>query len=574
MKLLEAIGLLNKETSAEATPFPVSLATGFTPLHFETFLQAYLLAGTTQQRPTVQHGFFGDLAGNLERLKGNTDSVAVILEWEDLDARLGVRTLGGWTVETLADILKSSQRQIARVANAIRQIPGPIAFCLPTLPLPPLAYSSPREFSRFESELRGQLAAFVNNSEAPVRFLNPQELDLISPLSERFDLKSSITAGFPYTIGHAERLAKLMAALILPPSPKKGLITDLDDTLWMGILGEAGLDGVSWNLDQGGQINGIYQQFLASLASSGVLVAVASKNDQTLVEKVFELRQDLLLSRKSIFPIDAHWGPKSESVARILKSWNIAADDTVFVDDSPMEIAEVQGAFPKMECIVFPKNSYAGFWSMLHRLREGFGKSNVLEEDAIRLQSLRASSVFQQQDTANGSGIEEFLRDTDAEISFDCSKKPSPRAFELINKTNQFNLNGFRLSEPAWNALLADPNAFLVKMSYKDRYGPLGTVAVLAGSYDSGQLRINHWVMSCRAFSRRIEHRALQWLLDRFPADAITFQFVATDRNGPTQEFLASFLGKQMDADPRLSREEFVKNCPPLFHRVVEEAAS
>src|SRR4029077_61081 len=97
----------------------------------------------------------------------------------------------------------------------------------------------------------------------------------------------------------------------------------------------------------------LYQQMLVALSEAGVLIAVASKNDPEAVEEAFQ-RQDLILPRDRIYPMEIHWGPKSESVGRILRAWNVAADAVVFVDDSPMELAEVKATHPEIGALVFP----------------------------------------------------------------------------------------------------------------------------------------------------------------------------------------------------------------------------
>ena len=89
------------------------------------------------------------------------------------------------------------------------------------------------------------------------------------------------------------------------------------------------------------------------------------------------------------------------------------------------------------------------------------------------------------------------------------------RAFELINKTNQFNLNGRRWKEPEWRRFLGEPGAFLVTASYEDKFGPLGEIAAMLGTAGAGKLSVDAWVMSCRAFSRRIEHQCLKYLFER-----------------------------------------------------------
>ncbi len=103
-----------------------------------------------------------------------------------------------------------------------------------------------------------------------------------------------------------------------------------------------------------------------------------------------------MISGDKIFPVEIHWEPKSGSVARILKAWNIGADSVVFVDDSPMELAEVQAAHPDVECLLFPKSDYQAGFAFLQKLRDLFGKPRLSEEDSFRLESIRQGQQFQE----------------------------------------------------------------------------------------------------------------------------------------------------------------------------------
>ncbi|MDO8944719.1 MAG: HAD-IIIC family phosphatase, partial [Desulfobacterales bacterium] len=384
----------------------------------------------------------------------------------------------------------------------------------------------------------GDWAASV--AETKARLLSRQWIDRQSAIAGRHDPQSDLQTGFPYTMAHSGVLASLLTTLLFPESPGKGLITDLDDTLWSGILGEIGIENIAWSLEHGATQHGLYQQLLQSLADAGVLLAVASKNDAPYVEQALE-RKDLLVKRDSLFPVEAHWGPKSSSIGRILNAWNISADAVVFVDDSPLEIAEVQAAFPAMECLLFPRKSPAQVLSLLEKLRMRFGKETLSQEDSYRLASLR--SAASQPDPAVHSDMESLLASAQARLSFDVRIPPvDGRALELVNKTNQFNLNGQRLSEAEWLGRLSRRNAFLHVVSYEDRFGPLGRIAVLAGCQEAGGLLIDTWVMSCRAFSRRIEYSCLRYLVSQMQPDAIRFDYGATPRNGPVREFLAAIL--------------------------------
>jgi FkbH-like protein len=575
LNLIEALEILKQAAPQDALPLRSFLACGFTPLHFQTFLAAHLRQRFPQQRVEVKTGLFGDLAGNIERLQESScDLVSVVIEWQDLDPRLGIRNLGGWHTADLPDIVKSATQAAARLEQALRGTSAsiPTCVCMPTLPMPPLFSTPTQQAGRYELQLRqlvASLAATLSN-ESGIRILNSQRLDELSPRHTRLDLCSELMAGFPYKLPHASTIAKLLATLSQNPTPKKGLITDLDDTLWAGILGEVGSEGVSWHLDQHTHMHGLYQQFLDSLASAGVLIAVASKNDRALVEQAFE-REDLIISKENLYPVEAHWARKSQSVQRILQTWNIGPEAVVFIDDSPMEVAEVKAAFPEMECVVFPKHDNLAIWDLLKRLRDLFGKNVISEEDSIRLKSIRGADALRESIDVSCGTLDDFLQRADAFIRFTLGKQAGDsRTLELINKTNQFNLNGKRVNESVWFKYLNDPEAFLVTATYEDKYGPLGKIAVLMGRADGRKLVVDTWVMSCRAFSRRIEHHCLKYLFEKFSVDEILFDYQATVRNGPLQEFFAQFLAAPPAIGLRLSRSCFFERTPPIFHQVEE----
>jgi len=368
-------------------------------------------------------------------------------------------------------------------------------------------------------------------------------------------------------------MGQLLAELVSPPQPKKGLVTDLDDTLWAGIVGEVGVKGVHWHLEEHAQLHGLYQQFLASLASAGVLIAVASKNDAAIVHQAFE-RDDLLLSKASVFPIEAHWRPKSESMQHILQKWNVLADSVVFVDDSPIEVAEVQDAFPEMECLVFTKGDHPAFLALLSHLRNRFAKAAISEEDSFRSQSIRDSSAFQELATGERNSPDDFLQRVEGRLTFHSGKLANPaelaRAFELINKTNQFNLNGKRYDDVTWAKFLIDSRTCLVTVSYEDKFGKLGRIAVLMGRSVEKKFIVESWVMSCRAFSRRIEFHCLLYLFEKFGAEEIIFELQPTGRNAPLMEFLQQLVDGPFEATPQLSRPSFMRKAPKMPHDVEE----
>jgi FkbH-like protein len=444
----------------------------------------------------------------------------------------------------------------------------PVAVAAATLPMPLLGHTAGSQASINELELQKQAATFLVEAAriGGVSIINSATLARLSPAASRLDAPMELKAGFPYTIAHASAIAGQTMKLLFPPSPMKGLITDLDETFWSGIVGEVGVGGVSWSLAEHTQIHGLYQQMLGHLNEMGVLLAIASKNEPAIVEEALQ-RTDLFVSAERFFPVCANWGPKSESIAEILRTWNVGADSVVFVDDSMMELDEVRTAFPAMTCLHFSKKQPAKTLELLEQLRDLFGKPIVHREDALRLASIRANVSVRVAGDSPGS---EFVRGLQGKLTFQCGKDPSnKRLLELVNKTNQFNLNGVRLSEGEWLKHLENENAMVLGVSYEDKFGLLGTIGVLAGHRVDDRFDVTSWVLSCRAFSRRIEHHMLDYLFKQCSATAVRLAFRRTDRNQPFQRYLAS-LGLNVDGDLelQLSREQFQNHVEDLPHEV------
>jgi len=565
MKLREALEVIHAQPAAGA-PFPVTLACGFTPLHLTTFLNAHIQLSRPQNRVQIHTGIYDDLAGTISTAAQSVQGVIVQMEWPDLDPRLGLRQLGGWSPTAIPDIVASARRKLDILQEALKSAAasGPVILSPPLLELPPMFHTAPPQLSADAARLEADLADFLARiAAAGIAVLNSDPL----PNLPRLDIRAYLQSGFPYHVEFADAVARQLATLLLPPAPLKGVITDLDDTLWKGIVGEVGAANVTWDLVSHSQIHGVYQTLLQSLADAGVLVGVASKNSPGEVDEVLR-RPDLLVSERSLFPLEVSWGPKSEAVARILRVWNIAADSVVFVDDSPMELAEVASAFTSIKTLAFPTGDTEACWRTIGELRELFGKPLLTAEDQIRAESVRGAAVLDGATASAGGQSDRFLEQSGALLTIDRLEPDDARAWELVNKTNQFNLNGRRVTQVEWREMLARPSAFGLMVSYQDKYGPLGKIAVLAGETSGDILRLHTWVMSCRAFSRRIEFQCLRYLFDEFAVREINLDFETTPKNGP----LRVFLERVTDCPGTITLASLNHHCPPLFHSVIGNA--
>lgn len=562
LTLLDALEITRQPTPADGEPLSVTLACGFEPLHLGTLLTAELRLRLPATRVDVRTGLFDDLPGNVRR-GADTDALAVLVEWADLDPRLGLRRLGGWPVDDVpavvaaaGDRLAALEREIAHAARTTR-----VACLLPTLPLPPLFPDRPARSGATELALRAAVAETAARlaGRPGVSVGSLQRLAEISPVATRRDVQSELHSGCPYSVGHAAAVAAVLTDLIAPPTPRRGLITDLDDTMWQGLLDEVGPAGVSW-IDSGHR-HGLYQQLLASLADAGVLIGVASRNDPDLVAETLS-RPDLLIDPERIFPVQITTGEKAASLRRILDVWHLHADAVVFVDDSPLELDAARHALPGLETAAFPDGD-DGVWQLLVRLRTLFAKDTVTPEDRLRLTSLRSAAGAAQAPTAPST--EDFLAGIAGQITFSCPATRPDRALELINKCNQFHLNGRRLV-----TLEAGTGRRLVTVDYADRYGPLGLIAALVVNPHGDTLEVTSWAMSCRALARRIEHHTLAYLFDRFGVQTIQLAFHATERNLALQEFLAGIVDGEPHGRVWVNRRQFGARAPALVHQVAE----
>jgi FkbH-like protein len=200
-------------------------------------------------------------------------------------------------------------------------------------------------------------------------------------------------------------------------------------------------------------------------------------------------------------------------------------------------------------------------------LRDLFGKPRLSSEDQLRRESLRQAAQFTEE-LSGEDASDDFLQGLHASLSIDRNAASDPRSLELINKTNQFNLNARRYDAAEWRGAAQPPESFVWSVAYQDKFGPLGKIAVIHGQVLGGVISIDTWVMSCRAFARRIEYQCIKLLFEDSGAREITFCFRATDRNGPLQQFLAGLFDEPPAPGVRLLREDFITRCPPLFHAV------
>jgi FkbH-like protein len=318
---------------------------------------------------------------------------------------------------------------------------------------------------------------------------------------------------------------------------RKCLVLDLDNTLWGGVLGEDGLDGIQVGSVYPGNAYLAFQAEVLNLQKRGVLLAIASKNNVADVDDVFTKHSGMLLKREHFAASQVHWGQKSDSLREIARQLNIGLEHMVFADDNPAEIEEIARSLPMVTTIALPKHPEHFVRSLLE---EGlFDGINYSVEDR------RRGELYRQRDEAEllraqSGSLEDFYRSLDMEATFSPVDKSSlVRSAQLTQKTNQFNVTTIRLSESELAEHARNPNWLLATISVRDRFGDNGIVGLLIARVDSGILNIETLLLSCRVIGRGVETAMLAYLCDqalRRSARVLQGRIVPTAKNVPVRD--------------------------------------
>jgi len=309
-----------------------------------------------------------------------------------------------------------------------------------------------------------------------------------------------------------ELVARTVAARL--GMARKCLVLDLDNTLWGGVIGDDGLEGIV--LGQGsasGEAHLQLQHYARALSERGVLLAVCSKNETTTAESAFQNHPEMALRRSDFASFVANWNDKADNLRKIAKDLNIGLDSLVFVDDNPAERARIREALPMVAVPEMPQDpahyvrvlAEAGYFEAAAFTNEDLGRAGQYAANAER------EALREQYDS-----LEDFLRNLEmAAISGAFESGDLPRIAQLINKTNQFNTTTKRYSLEEVKTLMSSPENITLQFRLLDRLGDNGLVStMIILPVGNGVFEIDNWVMSCRVFGRDLEYEAMNTAVD------------------------------------------------------------
>jgi FkbH-like protein len=346
----------------------------------------------------------------------------------------------------------------------------------------------------------------------------------------------------PYTDNYFNFLGTLIARRYnaLHQPVYKVIAVDCDNTLWDGVCGELGPTGVKISAEflQ-------FQQFLANQVKKGVLVCLCSKNQEQDVWDVFEKHPDMVLTRKDIVDAKINWVPKSINLQELASSLNLGLDSFIFIDDNPVECAEVRANAPEVLTFQFEDNFAQ---SKLFDHIWAFDRYVVTEEDQKKTQMYQADkerSLLEEKTIS----FADFLKNLKLSIHIQpASHETLPRISQLTQKTNQFNFTTIRRAELDIQQLLDSGEYRCNSIHVTDRFGDYGLVGVIIYKFGEECLEIDTFLLSCRVLGRGVEHKMLQYLSTEAKSKGLKFvetPYFKTAKNEPALRFLKQSKGEE-----------------------------
>jgi FkbH-like protein len=401
-----------------------------------------------------------------------------------------------------------------------------------------MGYQAGCRFSGNVRLVREMNAALREHLPESAFFVDLEQVSADAGRSAFYDARNYFWTKQPFSAAGVCHLARHVWSGVraLTTGPKKVLVLDLDNTLWGGVVGEVGPLGVQFGQSPDGEAFRAFQRHVKELGARGIVLAACSKNNPADAREPFEKNPDMVLSLEDFASFEASWDPKPVAIERIARTLSLGLDSFVFFDDNPAEREQVRQQLPEVEVVEVPSDpaEYAG------ALQAGLWFESVGITDADRQRSEQYRSEERRRQTREAAAsLDDYL--SSLEMSADIhpvNEENMLRVVQLLAKTNQFNLTTRRHTEEDVRQMLAQPAALGLALRLADRFGDYGLVSVVLGVPQSGNgpptLRLDTWLMSCRAIGRTVEHGLMNEVAQRareLGYQALVGEYIPTAKN-------------------------------------------
>ncbi len=387
-------------------------------------------------------------------------------------------------------------------------------------------------------------------------------------LYEWFDAKMYVSAKIPFRLEYVpvycEELCRVIASN--RGGGRKVAVLDLDNTIWGGVVGDDGVQKIEIGGETAlGQAFLSFQERLLTLNQRGILLAVCSKNNEDVARDAFKLRREMLLKESDISCFSANWENKVDNIRKISAELSLLTDSFVFVDDNPAERDIVRQFMPEVAVLELPTDPVDYKYALD---ASGLFETVIFsEEDKRRAEQYEHRKILK---SVSPENYVDYLMTLEMKLELQpLSDSNADRVYQLINKTNQFNLTGARISG-------GDMLEYKQNLSYQvfvatltDKYTDHGIISALIGNRRGSQLMIENWVMSCRVLGRNLETQIFKTIASLFQKKGCKYvqaKYIASGKNQLVENLYRDLGFTQIESASAFSLWEY-----PLSQEIREE---
>lgn len=468
-------------------------------------------------------------------LLNNTNGASLVLvrydDWTRFDKNLDLTARQLRQQEVLDEFIKA-------LLSAAAKAPAPLILMTPP--------SDNKQDEDLHQQFDEKIAAACANA-GNLFYISQQKIADNYTVSNCFDAVADKAGHVPFTASYYTALAtsamRSLTSLYAPPY--KVIVLDCDNTLWQGVVGEVGVDGVVID-----EARTIFQQFLIEQQQQGMLLCLASKNNEEDALAVFKQRQDMPLKMEHLVAWKINWNAKSDNIKELANELNLGLDSFIFVDDNPTECAEVKAFCPQLLTLQFPQDQESikhfgtNIWGLEHKAST--------QEDLQRTQLYR-TNVERQRIEQTSDSFADFISNLALKIDIQpVNDNTISRVEQLMLRTNQFNSTTQRHTAEAITTKIRNEGYACCTVNVSDRFGDYGLVGVLFYQIEKNSLVLDSFLLSCRVLGKGVEHAMIQFLGREAQTRSIKelhLQFIATEKNVPIANFYKIITANNWNAE-------------------------
>ena len=463
----------------------------------------------------------------------------------------------------LADEVNMLQSKLEYVVNSIATNKAIYIFTIAPSILPNIELNN--RAIQFAIQEFNAFVTHLSSSHTNVKLVDINDFISQYATHDLIDWKYYFTAQIPYNpqLVRAFRMwwQRQQQAIIL--QRKKCLVLDLDNTLWSGILGEDGLEGIQMSGDYPGKAFRIWQEGIKELQRSGVMLAICSKNNEADVDELWQKRTDMLLQKEDFVAMRINWQDKATNLQELAQELNIGLDSFVFVDDNPTERELIKQHLPMVVVPDFPEQPYQLLDLYQQLVENYFSIYQLTDEDRKKTKQYIANTQRKKAET-NFANLDEFISSLDIRLAIQpVNDITLPRVAQMTQKTNQFNLTTHRYTEQNLHMML-DEGAKIWTLAVADKFGDSGVTGVIILTKDG---LIDTMLLSCRILGKGIEEAFLKYVISQTKDTILTATYIRTAKNSLVETFYDKMGFELYFEDDTIKRYKFTPTTDNLIFK-------